>query len=210
METPFGLEREKIRATLDKKPLVRAIALAIETLQGTIETGMEDFSVNVDLTVNIQREKALDKNVRVNVYVPRFWDDSRPSYGGKAVVPSPENRISISAELDQKTLAWSMAWVIQTLLTAVRAEQEDFWVKIDLNVHIMNGRANEKRATINVYGDLIDPYATTIVETLSLGVISEEFLRSRSAKILKKRMEINRLDEQGTGDSLVSYLNRCA
>ncbi len=60
MKTPFGLEREKIGATLDKKPLARAIALAIETLQGTIETGTDDFWVNVDLIVNIQRGKALD------------------------------------------------------------------------------------------------------------------------------------------------------
>jgi len=58
MRTTFGLEREKIRATLDKKPLAMAIALMIDTLQGAITTDANDFWVNTDLNVNIQSGKA--------------------------------------------------------------------------------------------------------------------------------------------------------
>jgi hypothetical protein len=177
MRKTFGLEREKIRATLDKKPLAKAIALVIETLQGAVTTDADDFWVNTDLNVNIQSGKALDKHVRINVYVPLDGDDSRDPCNAKIAAPPPERRTSIKAELEEKSLAWSMAWVIQTLLTAVQAEQKDFWVNIDLNVHIMHGKAREKRARINVYGDLIDTCDTTIVDALETNVVPEEILQ---------------------------------
>jgi hypothetical protein len=177
MTTTFGLEREKIRATIDKRPLARAIALAIETLQGTVRTIRDDFWVNTQLNVNIQSGKALDKHVRVNVYVPAPTDGSRNQNTGKIVVPPPERRVRIKAELEEKTLAWAMAWVIQTVLTAVQAEQKDFWVNIDINVHMRYGKAREKRARINVYGDLIDTYDTTIVDAADSNVIPQEILQ---------------------------------
>lgn len=178
MGTTCGLEREKIRATLDKKPLAKAIALMIETLQGAITTDTDDFWVNTDLNVNIQGGKALDKHVVVNVYVPSGVKYSRNSDSGKIAVPPQEHRITISAELEEKSLAWAMAWVIQSLLTAVKAEHDDFWVNIDLNVHITHGKAREKRARINVYGDLIDMYDTTIVDTRDSNVIPQEILQA--------------------------------
>lgn len=177
MRTTFGLEREKIRATIDKRPLAKAIGLAIETAQGAVRTIRDDFWVNMELNVNIQNSKALDKHVRVHVYVPASTDGSRSQDTGKIAVPPPERRVRIKAELEETTLAWAMAWVIQTLLTAVRAEQEDFWVNIDINVHIRHGKAREKRARINVYGDLIDTYDTTIVDAADSNVIPQEILQ---------------------------------
>jgi len=177
MRTTFGLEREKIKATLDKEPLAKAIALVIKTLQEAVTTNADDFWVNTDLNVNIQSGKALDKHVAITVYVPLSADGSGDQVEGKTAVPLPEQRIRIQAKLEERSLAWAMALVIKTLLTAVQAEQEDFWVNIDLNVHMNHGKAKEKRATINVYGDLIDMYNTTIVDTSETNVIPEEILR---------------------------------
>jgi len=178
MGTTFGLNREKIRATLDKMPLARAIALAIETLQRAVTTDTDDFWVNMDLNMNIQMGKAFDKHVRVYVYVPMGGCGSETPCNGKVAVPPPERRIGIKAELEEKSLAWAMAWVFKTLLTAVQAEQDDFWVNVDLNVHMRHGKAKEKRARINVYGDLIDTYGTTIVDTVDTNVIPEEILQT--------------------------------
>jgi len=177
MKTVCGLEREKIRATLDKRPLATAIALAVETIQGAVETDADDFWVNMDLNVNIRSGKALDKNVTVYVYTPVGLDGSTNGCDGKVAVPPQGRRTRISAKLEEKSLAWAMAWVIQTILTAVQAEQDDFWVNIDLNVHITDGKAKEKKARINVYGDLTAIYDTTIVDTVETNVIPEEILQ---------------------------------
>ena len=48
MRTTSGLEREKIKATLDKKPLAKAIALVTKTLQEAVITDADDFWVNAD------------------------------------------------------------------------------------------------------------------------------------------------------------------
>jgi hypothetical protein len=189
MRTTFGLEREKIRATLDKKPLAMAMALMIETLQGAITTDANDFWVNTDLNVNIRSGKALDNHVRVNAYVPSGVVNSENHDTGKIAVPPLENRIGIRAELDEKSLAWAMAWVIQTLLTTVQAEQGDFWVNIDLNVRIKHGKAQEKRARINVYGDLVDAYDTTIVDTRESNVIPEEILQTLCEELKKNEAD---------------------
>jgi hypothetical protein len=178
VKTPFGLEREKIRATLDKKPLAKAIALAIETLQESVKSCKDDYWVSADLNVNVQRGKTQDKHVKVNVYVPRIERGATHEQGGKSATPAPENRVSIKAELEERTLAWAMAWVIHTILTAVSCEQEDYWVNLEMNVHITNGRAMEKRARINVYGDLIDQYETTIIDAVESNIIPEDILQA--------------------------------
>jgi hypothetical protein len=177
MKTAFGLEREKIRATLDKRPLARAIALAVETLRGSITTDANDFWVNTDLVVNVRSGRALDKTVTVNVYAPLGLGSTNQG-NGMAAVPPPESRIRVEAQLEEKSLAWAMAWVIRTIVAAVKAEQEDFWVNIDLNVHIRDGKAKEKKARINVYGDLLDSYDTTILDAVETNVIPEEILRT--------------------------------
>ncbi len=177
MRTVLGLEREKIKATLDKKPLAKAIALVTKALQEAVTTDVDDFWVNAELNVNIMSGRALDKHVAITVYVPVTADGPRNPVNGKTAVPAPEQRIRIQAELDEKSLARATAWVVKTLLTTVRAEQQDFWVNIDLNVHITHGKTKEKRATINVYGDLIDMYNTTIVDTSETNIIPEEVLR---------------------------------
>lgn len=178
MKTMPGLEREKIKATLDKKPLAKALALAVETLQGAVTTDRDDFWVNTDLNVYIQSGKALDKHVRLSAYVPLGLDGSGCRHNGKTSVPPPDSRITIKAELEEKSLAWAMAWVIQTILTTVQAEHEDFWVNIDLNVHVTLGRAKEKRARINVYGDSVDTCDTTIVDTAETNAIPKEILQA--------------------------------
>ena len=177
MRTTSGLEREKIKATLDKKPLAKAIALVTKALQESVITAADDFWVNAELNVNIRSGKALDKHVAIIVYMPMTVDGSADPVNGKTAVPLPEQRIGIQAKVDEKSLARATAWVVKTLLTTVKAEQEDFWVNIDLNVHMNHGKAKEKQATITVYGDLVDTYNTTIVDTSETNVIPEEILR---------------------------------
>jgi hypothetical protein len=178
MGTPFGLQMEKIGATLDKRPLARALALATETLQGAVETDTHDFWVNADLNVHIQSSKALYKHVKVYVYEPLGEEASSNSFERKIGVPPPERRMILKAKIDKTALAWAMGWVIQALLTSVRAEREDFWVNIDLNVRMNYEKAKEKRANINVYGNVIDTYDTIIVETLASNFVPEDILQS--------------------------------
>jgi len=71
-------------------------------------------------------------------------------------------RERIKAKLDKLLLAQAMAVTVKAILTAVEAEHDDYWVNVDLNVHIQGGKAFEKHARINVYGDLTDPYKTSI------------------------------------------------
>ncbi|MGO9120691.1 MAG: hypothetical protein ACLQPD_24140 [Desulfomonilaceae bacterium] len=177
MRTTSGLEREKIKATLDKEPLAKAIALVTKALQESVITAVDDFWVNTELNVNIKSGKALDKHAAITAYVPLSAGGSGDKCNGKTALPLPEERIGIQVKLDGKSLARATAWVVKILLTTVKAEQEDFWVNIDLNVHMNHGKAKEKRATINVYGDLIDMYNTTIVDTSETNVIPEEILR---------------------------------
>jgi hypothetical protein len=173
----YGLQREKIAATLDKRPLAKAIVLVVDALVSGVETHRSDFWVNVDLNVNIRGGRAFDKHARINVYIPLSTNGSRPN-DGKVAIPAQESRKRIEANLDEVSLAWSLAWVIETLLTAVRAEQDDFWVNIDLDAHISQGKALEKKARINVYGDLIDSYGTTIVESVDSNEIPQEILET--------------------------------
>jgi hypothetical protein len=75
-------------------------------------------------------------------------------------------------------IAWSMAWVVKTLVTSVQATQDDFWVNLDLNVHVKRGKPYEKRARVNVNGDLIDPCGTTVVESIAENEVLAEVLGS--------------------------------
>ncbi len=68
----------------------------------------------------------------------------------------------IRAKLDEIPLAQAMAVMVKTILTAVVAENDDYWVNVDLNVHIQAGRAFEKLARINVYGDLANDVARDV------------------------------------------------
>lgn len=68
----------------------------------------------------------------------------------------------IKAKLDEILLAQAMAVMVKTILTAVAAENDDYWVNVDLNVHIQAGRASQKQAKINVYGDLTKDVARDV------------------------------------------------
>jgi len=87
-------------------------------------------------------------------------------------------RERIKAKLDKILIAQAMAVTVKAILTAVEAEHEDYWVNVDLNVHIQGGRALEKHARINVYGDLIDPYRTNIFPSMEANEVPPEVLKS--------------------------------
>ncbi len=75
MKTTFGLERERIKATLDKRPLARAIALAVETLQAAITT-------DVDSRIPASGELAFSKLASSNLNLVAFcvWAPDFPSH----------------------------------------------------------------------------------------------------------------------------------
>ncbi|MGO9571446.1 MAG: hypothetical protein ACLP5H_28310 [Desulfomonilaceae bacterium] len=87
-------------------------------------------------------------------------------------------RERIKARLDKILIARAMAMTVKAILTAVEAEHDDYWVNVDLNVHIQGGKAFEKRARINVYGDLIDPYKTNIFPSVELNEVPPEILKA--------------------------------
>lgn len=87
-------------------------------------------------------------------------------------------RERIKAKLDKVLIAQAMAVTVKAILTAVEAEHDDYWVNVDLNVHIQRGKALEKLARINVYGDLIDPYKTSIFPNVELNEVPAEILKA--------------------------------
>jgi len=175
--TTFGLQREKIPASIDKRSLAQAIAVAVKALVASIETRKNDFWINVELNIHIEHGSALEKHASVNVYIASDVRKRVKGTTGKVVSPEPIHRIRIQAKLNEMTIARVMAYVVKTVLTAVQAEQDDFWVNIDLNVHIKRGQAYEKKARVNVYGDLIDPCGTTVVESVNSNEVPPEVLQ---------------------------------
>jgi hypothetical protein len=87
-------------------------------------------------------------------------------------------REKIEAKLDKLLLAQAIAVTVKAILTAVEAEHDDYWVNVDLNVHIQGGKALEKHARINVYGDLIDSYKTSIFPTMDINEVPSEVLKT--------------------------------
>ncbi len=87
-------------------------------------------------------------------------------------------RERIKAKLNKILIAQAMAVTVKAILTAVEAEPDDYWVNVDLKVHIQGGRALEKRARIDVYGDLVDPYKTNIFPNLELNEVPSEILKA--------------------------------
>jgi hypothetical protein len=87
-------------------------------------------------------------------------------------------RERIKAKLDKVLIAQAMAVTVKAILTAVEAEHDDYWVNVDLNVHIHGGKALEKLARINVYGDRIDPYKTNIFPNMELSEVPTEILKA--------------------------------
>jgi|GEM_PF-3458630 len=175
MTNDYGLQRERIAATLDKRALAQAIAVVVDALVKGTETAKSNFWINVELNAHIQAGRVLDRHARITAYIPSTFPSPRST--GKVQAPSLACRIKIPAALDEVIVARSMAWVVRTLLTAVETERDDFWVNIDLNVHIKRGKAYEKKARINVFGDLLDTYGTTIVDTIEQNEIPLEVLQ---------------------------------
>jgi hypothetical protein len=176
MTTTCELQREKIRAVLDKRALAQAMAVVVKTLLVSVRAEKDDFWVYTDLDVHIQEGKTLEKNARINVSDGVALENCGRSTA--TVTPLQLRQTKIEAVLDEKSLALAMSWVVKTLLTAVQKEQEDFWVNIHFNVHLQRGIALEKRAKINVYGDLVDSYGTTIADTIDDNEIPSQIFRA--------------------------------
>jgi len=176
IKTSFGLERQKIQAVLDKKALAQAVALVVKTLLISTKSEKDDFWITIDLDVHIQERKALDKHARINVYDRLDAVDCEESPGANTPLHSEQRKIKV--EFDQESLGLAMAWLVKTLVTAVQTGIDEFWVKIDSYVHIHQGKALEKKARINVYGDLLDSYGTTIVDSVDSNEIPSEVFRS--------------------------------
>ncbi len=87
-------------------------------------------------------------------------------------------RERIQAKLDKVLIAQAMAVTVKALLAAIEAETDDYWVNVDLNVHIQQGKALEKLARINVYGDRIDPYKTNIFPNVELSHVPTDILKA--------------------------------
>ncbi len=168
MMRALGLQREKIAATFDKRELARSIAVAVDSLCAATKTRGQDFWINVDLTVHLRDGTAFEKHARINVYVP--------SDVGHVASPNQTRLVRVQAQLDEMTIATGMACVVKTLATSVQALQNDFWVNVDLNVHINRGKAYEKKARLNVYGDLVDPCDTTVTESADWNKVPSEIL----------------------------------
>lgn len=81
----------------------------------------------------------------------------------------------IGAKLNEILLAQAMAVMVKTILTAVVAENDDYWVNVDLNVHIRAGRALEKHARINVYGDLTNDVARDVQRGMGDAHLMEKY-----------------------------------
>jgi hypothetical protein len=176
MITGPELLRERIAATIDKQAIAYAVAHAVDAILKGTESARIDFWINVDLNVHIQNQKVLERHAGINVYVPANFPAIAKT--SKVSPPDVSHRIMIPAALDEKTIASAMASVVRALVIAVQAEQDDFWVNVDLNVHVKRGRSHEKKARINVYGDLINPYGTTVVEAIDQNEIPFEVLDS--------------------------------
>lgn len=84
-------------------------------------------------------------------------------------------RERIKAKLDKTLLAQAMAMTVKALLTAIDAENDDYWVNVDLNVHIQGGRALEKLARVNVYGDLTNDLARDVQEGMGDDLLMERY-----------------------------------
>jgi hypothetical protein len=87
-------------------------------------------------------------------------------------------RERIRAKLDKVLIAQAMAVTVKALLTAVEAENDDYWVNVDLNIHIQRGKALEKLAKVNVYGERIGSYKTNIFPNVELNQVPTEILKA--------------------------------
>jgi hypothetical protein len=84
-------------------------------------------------------------------------------------------RDRIPVKLDKILLAQAMAVTVKAILTAIEAENDDYWVNVDLNVHVQGGRALQKLARVNVYGDLTKDLARDVQEGLGDGFLMEKY-----------------------------------
>jgi len=87
-------------------------------------------------------------------------------------------RRKIPARLDKQIIARAMADVVKAMLAAVEADQEDFWVTVNLDIHICSGKAMEKHARVNVYGDFRDPVEASSTQQINNNEVPSEVFRS--------------------------------
>jgi len=98
-------------------------------------------------------------------------------------------RERIKAKLDKKLLAQAMAVTVKAILTAIEAEDDDYWVNVDLNVHVQGGRALQKLARVNVYGGLTKDLARDVQAGMGDDLLMEKYhLNSRQLERLLRNL----------------------
>jgi len=88
------------------------------------------------------------------------------------------SRQKIPARLDKQIIARAVADVVKAMLAAVEADQEDFWVTVNLDIHICSGKAMEKHARVNVYGEFRDPVEASATRPIDENEVPSEVFRS--------------------------------
>ena len=98
-------------------------------------------------------------------------------------------RDRIPVKLDKILLAQAMAVTVKAILTAIEAENDDYWVNVDLNVHVQGGRALQKLARVNVYGDLTKDLALDVQEGMGDDFLMEKYhLNPKQLESLLRRL----------------------
>ncbi len=60
----------------------------------------------------------------------------------------------VNARLNKPVLAQAIAQLVKAITESVHAQEPDFWVKLELDLHIENGKARDKLARLNLYADI--------------------------------------------------------
>jgi hypothetical protein len=92
---------------------------------------------------------------------------------------SPETleREKVKARLNKTELAQGVAQLIKRVLASVNAVEKDYWVRLELDIHVENGKATEKLAKLNLYADMIDQYGTNVLNVPGQYDVPTEFFR---------------------------------
>ncbi len=64
-------------------------------------------------------------------------------------------REKIPARIDKRALAKAISLAVDALVSSTETEHDDFWIGVELNVHIEAGTAPERHARVNVYAPAI-------------------------------------------------------
>ncbi len=92
--------------------------------------------------------------------------------------PIRMEREKVKAKLNKTALAHAVAQLVKQMLPSIQTQELDYWVHLDLDVHIKNGKAQEKLAKINLYTEMADPYGTNILDVPAENELPTEFFKA--------------------------------